>query len=316
MGYPRIGIGVFVGTNSGGGETQYIVAEGGIATRDGDYIVRTFPAGTFDLNVISNTGNYDLTILGSAAGGAGGGTNNGGAGGGGGGDVLEVTFTPTVRSYALTVGVGGVAVGRNTGTNGANTTFETESGTETLLGGGGGGSGESSTSGDGGSGGSAGGNGYNRPIRVATANGNNVNLGGVTPAIYDGGAGGGGADSVGLDTTSADGANGGAGYASSISGTLKYYGAGGGGGSFSNPNPGLGGSSTGGNGGYTFGGALQLPTNPIANSGSGGGGAGNYLTVDDKVGSNGADGVVIVRYLSPDPIEYFLYETILENNDY
>jgi len=287
----------------------YIVAEGGTITRDGDYLVHEFPAGTFNFNVLSNNGGYSLDMLGAAAGAAGGGTNNGGAGGGGGGDVLEVSFIPTVRSYALTVGAGGLTQGVESGLNGGNTTFETESGTETLLGGGGGGSGNNTVEGDGIPGGSGGGMGFNRAgvTGIATGLGNN---GGSTN--NDGGGGGGGIGSIGQNCTSAIGGNGGTGLASSISGTLKYYGCGGGGGSFLNATPGLGGNSTGGNGGYVSGG-IQPPTNPVANSGSGGGGSGNDATGTVKTGTNGADGVLYVRYLFPSLFTSFNYETVLSN---
>ena len=308
---PLVGIGISsVRQSSGSAPVPYIVAEGGTITRDGDYLVHFFPAGTFNFNVLSNNGGYSLSMLGAAAGAAGGGTNNGGAAGGGGGDVKEVSFVPTVRSYALTVGSGGLTQGVESGLNGGNTTFETESGTETLLGGGGGGSGNNTVEGDGVSGGSGGGMGFNRAGVTGLAIGLGHN-GGSTNS--DGGGGGGGMGSVGQNCTSAIGGNGGTGLASSISGTLKYYGCGGGGGSFLNATPGLGGNSTGGNGGYVSGGVLQNPTNPIANSGSGGGGSANDASVTVKTGTNGADGCVVVRYLSPSVVTSFNYETVLSN---
>lgn len=294
------------------GGAAYIVATGGTITRDGDYVVHTFDAGSYNLVVSSNPQGLPLTYLVAAAGGAGGGTNNGGAAGGGGGDAVTGTFIPTVRSYAAVVGVGGLNQGVDSGLNGNNTTFETEAGLLTLLGGGGGGNGQGiSFEGDGKDGGSGGGMGYNRPTLTGLATGLGHN--GGTYISGDGGCGGGGMGSAGVDGTTAIGSNGGTGLLSSISGLPKYYGCGGGGGSFVSASGGLGGNATGGNGGYGTGNVDVPPTNPTANSGSGGGGAGNSGGASTRLGTNGADGCVIVRYYSPSLVTSFNYETVLTN---
>ena len=314
MRFPGLGISyVFNGGIVASTPSQYINAEGGVITRNGTKLVHTFLAGVSNLVVTSNLGGYTMDSLGAAGGSAGGGTNNGGAGGGAGGDVLETSFVPSVRNFDVNVGLGGAIQGLENGANGQDTTFETESGTEVLIGGGGGGSGNNTSAGDGLSGGSGGGMGFNRPgvTGLATGLGNN---GGSTTG--DGGGGGGGMDSAGGNCSSAVGGNGGGGYPSSISGTLKYYGSGGGGGSFVSATGSTGGNNTGGNGGYGTASVDIPPTNPVANSGSGGGGAGNSGGGATRFGSAGADGVVIYSYEHPDQVEYFLYEIILENNDF
>lgn len=292
--------------------SKYIVADGGVVTRDGDYLVHSFPTGTtLNFNVISNNGNYPVEYLLVAGGGAGGTTNNGGAGAGGGGGILTGSLIPSLGSNSISVGAGGVAqviVSGGFGTSGADTTALGL----TCTGGGGGGGGQAGgANSDGRSGGSAGGNGFNRTIVVATAVSGQGNVGGR--AASNAGAGGGGKGSAGLDGGVAIGGNGGSGLQSSITGVATFYGAGGGGGSYINATGGLGGSSTGGNGGKgTTAGNYVAPTSPTANSGSGGGGAANPDGgATQRLGSNGADGIAIIRYYHPTPLTFYSYTEIL-----
>ena len=115
------------------------------------------------------------------------------------------------------------------------------------------------------------------------------------------GAGGGGAGAAGMKPDSAKAGNGGAGLSSDITGELLMYGSGGGGGAHLNRGltGGFGGTRAGDGATYeiTDGGATTnffAATMPAANSGCGG--AGGMQDGKCNVATDGADGVVIIRY--------------------
>jgi hypothetical protein len=283
----------------------------------GDYIGTD---GTYTYHVFKNSGTFvtDLALtcdyLVIAGGGGGGGGTSGYIGGGGGAGGLRSTVTATggggsleaalslttKTSYTVTIGAGGTLGVVGNGTNGGNTTFSTV----TSIGGGGGGGGQPSSANAGNSGGSGGGGGTAnlsgtggaggaRTTGQGYAGGSGWNRNGVSGQLNGGGGGGagvagtnGGNGQLGVGgngvqitsfaTPTNTGANGG------------YYAGGGGGGSFSL------GNAAGGLGGGAVGAQANTGSgiNPVINTGSGGSGG------DDSPynGTNGASGLVIVRY--------------------
>lgn len=231
-----------------------------------------------------NSNNYllnEVEVL--VVGGGGGGSENqydDGAGGGGGGFVQRTTKVSPNSSYTITVGDGGSA----SGYRGANS-----SAFGIIAYGGGGGSGHRSSGGqnqyNGASGGGSGGQySVDTPVVGRAVYGNQGNDGGNSTTY--GGGGGGGAGSAGEGAvTYGYGGNGGRGRASSISGTLKYYAAGGG--SWGTSARGVGGIGNGGSPGIS----------PTENTGSGGGGG--KTTNSSYRATNGAKGIVIIRYPGP-----------------
>lgn len=226
----------------------------------------------------------DILVV-AGGGGGGGGEASEASGGGGAGGVIVDTFTPSVTSYAITIGEGG-AGGQfdptTAGTNGEDSSIATVA---TATGGGGGGAVAISAGKNGGSGGggasateTAGGTGD-------VGEGNNGGTG-FEAATGESGGGGGGAGAVGANASNNVGGNGGNGVASSISGTSVTYGGGGGGGS--DGTPGTGGTGGGGNG--TSGSDLTFSN---GTDGLGGGGGGNF---GDNPGGSGGRGVVIISY--------------------
>jgi hypothetical protein len=198
------------------------------------------------------------------------------AGGGAGGFVAAVIPVFPSTAYSVTVGSGGGAGGGN-GTSSSISSI-------IAYGGGGGGSHRGSAGGNGASGGGSPGQYSNDiPVKGQAIYGDQGNDGGHS--VSYGGGGGGGAGGPGAPcTTYQIGGNGGRGRASSISGTLKYYAGGGGG--FAGQQ-GIGGIGGGGASGIS----------PEQNTGSGGGGG--KSTDGNRRATNGANGVVIVRYPGP-----------------
>lgn len=243
-------------------------------------------------------------------GGGGGGGFDGGGGGGGGGVYQNSTLSVTPGStYLIQVGAGGAAVNGYTGGSlacngswsgtvvgcisaaGGTSKF----GSVSASGGGGGGGIEANGSSDsdasanvrGGGGGAGGQNsrsGLNSPGSGAFSGGSaasdNLNVGG----------GGGGSSAAAGSTGQISAAGNGAG---GVTATLNsiIYGSGGAGGSFSSATLATGGSGAGDGGTSGVG-----PTSPVANRGSGGAGGGNGSTAVNARGTNGAAGIVIVRY--------------------
>ena len=296
-------------------QTEYIVANGGTESRDGDYLIRTFTS-TDTLDITNAPSNALLEYLIIAGGGAGGDNNsvyNGGGGGAGG--VLTGSVIPTIGATSVIIGSGGaVALNSTSGSVSSLLGF-------TATGGGAGGNiyimptnqaGKPGGSGGGGSGSNSfplnGGTGI-------TGQGSNGGDGTINGAYYNytGGGGGGysqqgGTTNVNLSTGNQN--YGGNGIQSSITGTAVYY-AGGGGGGISDlavvPVGGLGGLGGGGNGGF--------PSNATAgtiNKGAGGGGSGYaYYAGIPKPAGNGGSGVVIIRYLSPQTYVQAFTDTVI-----
>jgi hypothetical protein len=264
----KLGSGIWFGGNEmwvppvqavGGAETDIMVS-------GTPYRVHTFTS-NLDFEVLVASLNVEYLIVG--AGGNGGTANSvglyySGGGGGAGGDVLAGVITLGNGIYACTAGAGSDSsiASVATATKGANG----GAGANPKAGNGGsntnytGGAGPSSASNVTGGGGGAG----------ASANGSNGSVSGSS-ASQTGGAGG-------------------EGVLSSITGTAIVYGSGGGGGhgygSFGIARAGGTGAGTGA--------AVNNATDPIANRGGGGGGAAGYS--GPKNASNGAAGVIIIRY--------------------
>jgi len=232
----------------------------------------------------SDPKNYILTeveIL--VVGGGGGGSENqydDGAGGGGGGFVQTIVPVSSSTAYNINVGPGG-------STGGSGSVGTNSSALGIIAYGGGGGASHRSAGGavDGASGGGSGGQySADTPVVGRAVYGNQGTDGGYS--ISYGGGGGGGAGGNGQGSfIFGHGGHGGRGRASNISGTLRYYSAGGGGWGYASE--GMGGMNIGGNSGNS----------PVANTGSGGGGG--KSTDNNKRATNGAAGIVIIRYPGP-----------------
>lgn len=252
------------------------------------------------------------------AGGGRGGVDNAGGGGAGG-----LIYNPAYEvnpgsSYVVTVGAGG---GSNTtaesdSPNGGNSVFDTL----VALGGGGGGTGSGSDVNrhrgrDGGSGGGQAGEGVFGGYAGQGTPGQGHNGGESTryPSTQGAGGGGGGAGGPGRDgsTDGRYGGAGGPGLEFSISGTPTYYAGGGAGGNNNDfvDVQALGGAGGGGNG---FSGTT-IPSDAPGVNGTGGGGAGGgYISTATATGprgetytgggyggARGGDGIVIIRYATP-----------------
>jgi hypothetical protein len=267
--------------------------------------------GTYWYHAFLSTGTFTpLTNLNAqilVVGGGGGGGGNIGAGGGAGAMTTFAT-TSSLSSdvpYICSIGAGGAgSTYSSDGSTGGTTSFA-GAGFTTITALGGGFGSQSSAGGAGGSGGGgmSGGAG-------GAANGPNTNVGatGANAYPYYGAGGGGGATAAGTAGTasgSAVGGNGGQGYtissidsglsSTNIFGSMTVI-ASGGGGSGVRPDS-IGNSATGGTGGTGAGNGGYQGTIPTASTsfGSGGGGASweNYTNGD---GSNGYQGLIIVRY--------------------
>lgn len=255
-------------------------------------IVETYDSpGTITFNPGTDTTEVEYLIVG---GGGGGGSSTAfstaGSGGGGAGGAVTGTVNVTTQDYDVVIGAGGTAgaLGNNSGTNGGDSSFGLNVGTNlTGIGGGGGiggnGAGNSGGSGGGGRGGPAG-----FGVQPGSAQGGLGNDGGTGPSPGGhGGGGGGGAGSVGGANSGIAGGDGGDGFSSLITGTSELYAAGGGGGGANGDIQGLGGSGIGGDGANDANNAAA----GVDGTGSGGGGGNN-----NRLGADGGDGTVILRY--------------------
>lgn len=281
------------------------IITGGTVTSDSNYWYHTF-TGNGTLNVANSPANVEvLVVAGGGAGGWGGTSfsNNAGAGGGGGaGGVRYATLTLPISAHAVTVGAGGTKSLTNQSPlmDGKNSSIYTV----VATGGGAGGSRPAYFSRNGGSGG--GGTSSGVATGIAGQGNNGGGTAGSGTAVAYTGAGGGGAGAVGYQTWYPSGnpnqpfaGHGGAGAAyvdwSSATGTGSggYYGGGGGGWAMNGYGTTLGGIGGGGTGAN---GTNNLPaTDPIPNTGGGGGGG--WVQVNAaQFATNGASGVVIVRY--------------------
>ena len=282
------------------------IPTGGTETAHGLYSVNTFLA-SGDL-VVPASGNLDFLVV---AGGGGGGseyngsTNDRASGGGGAGGVRVMAATAvTAQTYAIVVGAGGAAASSNA--PGASGSTSSAAGISASGGGGGGSTGNTHQGTDGGSGGgNAGGGG---------ATGRAGNTGGYSPVEGyasggtkndgDGGGGGGGAGGVGGDSNASSNGNGGLGGIGISNdwrtGSGVFYGGGGGGGSEDTNVGGTGGSSIGGAGGAGQNASgSRNGADAVANTGSGGGGAGEQVGgAGSQLGGDGSAGIVVVRALT------------------
>lgn len=255
-----------------------------------------------------------------AVGGGGGGGADGGGGGGGGG-VYENTNLTVTPNAALMVAIGQGGAGGNgykDGSGNCTSSFATWSstvvgcdgarGAKTFFGtisasGGGGGGGiessgttdfDSSTNARGGGGGAGA---QNSKSGTGSAGVGGFTGGSVTDSAGNAAGGGAGAGASGSASSGSAAGAGGAGVTANVNSIV--YGSGGGGGSYNNATAALGGTSAANGGSQNAG-----PTTPTANRGGGGGGGGNGGTQINAVGSTGAAGVVIVKYLSTYTITY------------
>ncbi len=297
------------GIISSSNASPYIVATGGIMSRQGDYIVHTFPTNNDFFQIISpgtSPNNvYDVELIG-------GGASGGSIGGGAAGRYRYLTGLSAVKgAYAVQAGVGGPQQSNRLvhGNNGTAAIFDTYS----ADGGGGGGAMSGSGDENGRNGGSGGGGGclasapYTGGAKGTTTGGGNN--GG--DAFILAGGGGGGDQAAGADGIVNQAGAGGDGVTSPIDG-LKKAAGGGGGGQIAGAN---GGSSNTGGRGYSYngGGVPVASTSPLVDSGSGG--AGGYFSLD--LGTAGANGPVKVKYYNPIAAaistHYLAYAGVLPN---
>ncbi len=261
-----------------------VVATGGVMTTDGAYTIHTFLSS--DDFVVTTGGDIDFMIVAGGGGGCSG-------GGGGGGMIVLAAQTIGTGTFPVVIGNGGAgaAAGPAPATNGANSSFNSN----TAVGGGaGGGNGGADHVADGTAGGSGGGGGASNPgISLGGAGtAGQGHAGGTIGSFHSppySAAGGGGASAVGQDSQSdSQAGNGGDGLSNSYSGTPTDYAGGGGGGTFLGTGTfGTGGAGGGGDGGTS-------PTAGVANTGGGGGGGTTSVP-----GAAGGSGIVIIRYLTP-----------------
>ena len=237
------------------------------------------------------------------AGGGGGGKGTSGGGGGAGGLLYNSAFTVNSNTgIGITVGDGGTGTTADgtQATNGGNSIFSTL----TSIGGGYGGNenGGNSSMRNGNSGGSGGGGSYHGNGSSGTTGQGNSGGNGTSGENRWTGGGGGGAGSSGASATAYYGGDGGSGLAYSISGTSSYYAGGGGGAAQSQGGQtvygGNGGLGGGGTGPADQTGSQVLPgVSGIPNTGGGGSGGVDSVSVSS---GNGSNGIVIVRYPATD----------------
>ena len=272
------------------------------------------------------TPNADITVeylvIAGGGGGGGRGNNSGGAGGGGGGYRCSVTneksggYTSAEPRtnlsagvpYAINVGGGGPGGSAN-GTSGTDSYISNTVAAAVVVRatGGGGGGGDGGAGANGGSGGGSTNPGL-IPGYTTTIDGYSQGFDGGIENTSNGDVepGGGGAGALGGNSGNPVAGNGGPGITSSITGVPVARGGGGGGGAYQVPPSyivGAGGSGGGGNGGgYNFGtpgvGADNGSAGTAATGGGGGGGTGGY---NGNAGYAGGSGIVILRYVIPQP---------------
>ena len=250
--------------------------------------------------------NFNIDYLVVGAGGGGGSANGASGSGGGAGEYLYQTGQTISTGTAYTVDVGINGVGGATPGNGQNGTSGVDSSFNNYIARGGGFGVVPNLPGNGGDGGSGGGANYptNSPgsstavfpgLGNSGGTGNTVNGG----AGAYGSGGGGGAAQAGFPGTTSVAGNGGDGIYNSITGTSTAYAAGGGGGIFAPSGQytfGIGGSGgTGGSSSITNNASDGAPS-----TGSGGGGGSYSTSTVPYNGGNGAQGIVILRWLTTD----------------
>tara|TARA_B100000941_G_scaffold161052_1_gene114577 strand:+ start:31 stop:1560 length:1530 start_codon:yes stop_codon:yes gene_type:complete len=299
------------GTSSSNFLTKTIInlPSGGTITSAGGYRYHTFNSSGNFVNTIASLSAEFLLVAGGGGGGSGDDGTGGGTGGGAGG-AIDGTATLSAATFAIVIGAGGSGgkrVNGPEGTQGGDSTFNSN----TAIGGGRGvdygGTAHPGGVGTGGdipnafSGGSgAGAFRSGNPGAGTSGQGNSGGYGGgynVGSPTAMGGGGGGGKGSVGGNAGSGNGpgGNGGTGINWKSLGTF-YAGGGGGGGDNTSSGTGTAGTGTNGGGNGTAGGTGSNNSNhATANRGGGGGGTGAN-TGTFYQGSNGGSGICIIRY--------------------
>ena len=284
-----------LGSVSGDGGDQSVYNHDG-------YRVHTFLAdGTFTLY---GTGLVDFIII---AGGGGGGGSYEGGGGGAGGVIRTLNSMQVAGSYSVTIGAGGTGMvgGVSSGTNGGDSYIERNGIKWATAKGGGRGAGHapSTSAGNGGSGGG----GTHTQVTAGTgisSTGTNTqtwgNSGGTGTNSWLFGAGGGGAGQTGSNAAvdrSGEGGNGigGSSFRWWDAGTSAQYAGGGGGGA--RTGWARTGKYGGGNGGSNANGSNATFSTTVPYNGKGSGGGGGATSSGGGIGGNGADGMVVIRYL-------------------
>ena len=294
-------------TASSNSLTKTILAlpSGGTKTTAGGYTYHTFTSSGNFVNTIASLSTEFLLVAGGGGGGSGDDGTGGGTGGGAGG-AIDGTATLSAATFAIVIGAGGSGgkrVNGPEGTNGGDSTFNSN----TAIGGGRGvdyggnahpggvvtgGNIPNAFSGGSGAGGFRGEN----PGAGTAGQGNAGGTADSTSEPYAGG-GGGGKGSVGGNSSGGTGGNGGSGINWKSLGTF-YAGGGGGGGDNTSGGSGTRGTGTNGGGNGTNAGTQSNNSNhATANRGGGGGGTGaNVGSGTFYQGSNGGSGICIVRY--------------------
>lgn len=288
-----IGFATYATFSGNGGNFTYNFTD----SNDVSYRVHAFTSS----GIFQKGDNSPIDIMMVGGGGGGGGST---AGGGGAGGLINHSLTPTVGDYSIIVGAGGSGsqVSNDGAVNNTNGGYSSAFG-YTALGGGYGFSGRPSGSRLANSGGSGGGGGYynGNDIIDHTHSGsgtvNQGNRGGfsVNTSLW-GGAGGGGASSVGIDQGSTRAGGAGTDMSSFFGtnfGVSGFFAGGGGGGQYNTSANTPGGSGGGGQGGSGIG--TLYPTAGTANTGGGGGGGGTYGP-NIAGGGAGGSGIVLIRY--------------------
>ena len=288
-----IGFATYATFSGNGGNFTYNFTD----SNDVSYRVHAFTSS----GIFQKGDNSPIDIMIVGGGGGGGGST---AGGGGAGGLINHSLTPTVGDYSIIVGAGGSGsqVSNDGAVNNTNGGYSSAFG-YTALGGGYGFSGRPSGSRLANSGGSGGGGGYysgNDIINHTHSGSGTVNQGNrggfsVNTSLW-GGAGGGGASSVGIDQGSTRAGGAGTDMSSFFGtnfGVSGFFAGGGGGGQYNTSANTPGGSGGGGQGGSGIG--TLYPTAGTANTGGGGGGGGTYGP-NIAGGGAGGSGIVLIRY--------------------
>jgi hypothetical protein len=267
-----------------------VTATGGTVTTSGSYKIHTFTTTGANTFTLTSPASITAQVLVVGGGGSGGSAYVGG-GGGAGGAVFNGSFTITAGTYTVTVGTGAprstTGVGY-AGTQGANSSFSSITGT----GGGGGGTYLNVAATNGGCGG---GGGYNSgQFGTGSQGGNGAPYGTDGNGGFNCGGGGGGMGGT-APTPSGVRPSGGAGATYTVAGTAYTLAGGGGAGSDSLGGLGQAGGGLGGNGNQN-GQTNSSGTDATANTGSGGGGGGGNNGA--LYGGAGGSGIVIIAYLN------------------
>ena len=326
-GYKSSDIGKGFGSGGGGGldlSAPHQATGGNVSAKldSSGFAYHTFTSpGTFTM--VGGVEDAQILLIAPGGGGAGG---NGGSGGGGAGGIVHLTghtLYPGIYSVDVPGGGAGGASTNDDGDDGGDATIQGPGGFSLTAKGGGGGSGWTKAPNPGGCGGGAAGPGSdNGGISIQGTTSQNTGEGGGSIASYGNpggatpggtpymGGGGGGTAGAGADGGGNPG-NGGAGFTFPnftgnqigipvINGYAGQYGGGGGGMSEApqGRDGGAGGAGGGGMGAYRY---PQSYGSPGLRYTGGGGGGGQWWPGGSTSGGNGGQGMVVIRYLQPEP---------------